>query len=82
MKSITIHQLHAATRKWMRQAASLGGLEITDHGTKVARLLPVPQTSHTTPYFARRKLLPAFRATQSAGGTDSTAGISAERDER
>jgi len=82
MKSITIRQLHAATHKWVRQAASFGGLEITDHGTIVARLLPVPPASHPTPYFARRILLPAFLATQLEGGTDSTTGISAERDER
>lgn len=82
MKSITIQQLHAATRKWVRQAASLGGLAITDRGTVLARLLPLPPAPATTPYFSRRKFLPAFKSTKLSGGTDSTAGISAERDER
>jgi len=47
----------------------------------VARLVPAA-VADVTPYFSRRKLLPLFRATQAAGRGDSTAGISAERDER
>jgi antitoxin (DNA-binding transcriptional repressor) of toxin-antitoxin stability system len=81
MKTITIRQLHDETGRWVRRAAALGGLQVTERGKPVARIVPAPATS-PVPYFARRKLLPAFQATQSEGRTDSTAGISAERDER
>ena len=81
MKSITIRQLHDETGRWVRRAAALGELHVTERGRPVAKLVPATATP-TTPYFSRRVLLPAFKATQSQGGTDSTAGISAERDER
>jgi len=81
MKTITIRQLHDETGRWVRRAASLGGLQVTERGKTVARIVPATATP-TTPYFSRRKLLPAFAATQSEGRSDSTAGISAERDER
>ena len=81
MKSITIRQLHDETGRWVRRAAAIGELHVTERGRPVAKLVPATATP-ATPYFARRKLLPAFLATQSEGRTDSTAGISAERDER
>ncbi len=81
MKTITIRQLHDETGRWVRKAAAVGGVQVTERGRPVARLVPAT-AAPLTPYFSRRKLLPAFRATQSAGRTDSTAGISAERDER
>ena len=81
MKSITIRQLHDETGRWVRRAAAIGELQVTERGRPVAKLVPATPTP-TTPYFARRILLPAFQATQSEGRTDSTAGISAERDER
>lgn len=81
MKSITIRQLHDETGRWVRRAAAIGELQVTERGRPVAKLVPAT-AAPTTPYFSRRKLLPAFLATQAEGGTDSTAGISAERDER
>ena len=81
MKSITIRQLHDETGRWVRRAAAIGELQVTERGRPVAKLVPATITP-ATPYFSRRTLLPAFVATQSAGRTDSTAGISAERDER
>lgn len=81
MKSITIRQLHEQTGRWVRRAAALGELHVTDRGRPVARLVPAA-VADVTPCFSRRKLLPALRATQAAGRGDSTAGISAERDER
>jgi hypothetical protein len=61
--------------------AALGELHVTDGGRPVARLVPAT-VAVAMPYLSRRKLLPAFRATQAAGRGDSTAGISAKRDER
>jgi len=82
MKSITIRQLQSATRKWVRQVALQGGLEITDRGTVLARLLPLPPAPAASPYFSRRTLLPQFKATMCEGCVDSTVGISADRDAR
>ena len=81
MKSITIRQLHDEPGRGVRRAAALGGLHVTERGKTVARIVPATATP-TTPYFSRRILLPAFQATKFAGGSDSTSGISAERDER
>ena len=81
MKSITIRQLHDETGHWVRRAATLGGLQIIERGKIVARLVPITKLP-ATPYFSRRKLLPAFRAAKLSGGVDATAGISSERDTR
>ena len=81
MKSITIRQLHDETGRWVRRAAALGELHVTERGKPVAKLVPATAT-HDTPYFSRRKLRPAFKAAKLSGGADSTAGISLERDER
>lgn len=81
MKTITIRQLHDETGKWVRRAAALGELQVTERGRPVAKLVPATPVP-TIPYFARRKLLPAFKAARLSGGSDSTAGISQERDER
>ena len=81
MKSITIRQLHDETGRWVRRAAALGELHVTERGRPVARLVPATPAP-TMPYFARRKLLPAFKAARLSGGADSTVGISKERDER
>jgi antitoxin (DNA-binding transcriptional repressor) of toxin-antitoxin stability system len=81
MKTITIRQLHDETGRWVRRAAELGELTVTERGRSVARLVPAT-TVPARPYFARRKLLPAFRAARLTGGTDATAVVSQERDER
>lgn len=81
MKAITIRQLHDETGRWVRRAAVLGELSVTERGRIVAKIVPATDTP-LQPYFARRKLLPAFRAAKLAGGIDSTVGISQERDER
>ena len=81
MKTITIRQLHDETGRWVRRAVALGELHVTERGRPVAKLVPAT-AAPTTPYFSRRKLLPTFRTAKLAGGTDSTSGISAERDER
>ncbi|HEY3755861.1 MAG TPA: hypothetical protein VGL42_06905 [Opitutaceae bacterium] len=81
MKTITIRELHAATGAWVRRSAALGEIRVSERGKVIARLLPMTSVSDR-PYFARRKVNPAFRAIQGAlkGGRDSTSGISEERD--
>jgi len=50
MTSITIRQLHEQTGRWVRQAAALGELHVTDRGRPVARLVPAT-VAVATPYF-------------------------------
>jgi antitoxin (DNA-binding transcriptional repressor) of toxin-antitoxin stability system len=83
MKSISIRELHEKTGAWVRQSAQYGEIEVTDHGKTVARILPQVHEPEV-PYFARRKLTPAFRKLMQSGklqgGPDSTAIISDDRD--
>jgi antitoxin (DNA-binding transcriptional repressor) of toxin-antitoxin stability system len=83
MKTISIRELHEKTGSWVRQSAHYGEIEVTDHGKTVARLLPQVREPEV-PYFARRKLSPAFRKLMERGklrgGTDSTLMISEDRE--
>jgi len=81
MKAITVRQLHDETGHWIRKAAALGELHVTARGKVVAKLVPA-SAPPLVPFFARRKLLPAFAAAKLSGGQDATSGISIERDER
>jgi prevent-host-death family protein len=83
MKRITIRELHQKTGEYIRQAAQVGEIYVTDRGRTIARIVPEHDQT-TTPYFARRKLIPAFRKLMKEGklrgGTDSTRIISEDRD--
>jgi antitoxin (DNA-binding transcriptional repressor) of toxin-antitoxin stability system len=81
MKTITIRELHHRTGQWLRKAAEVGEIHVTEHGKTIARILP-QATVPEVPYFARRKLNPQFRRImhQLRGGTDSTQIISEDRD--
>jgi len=83
MKTITIRELHEKTGEWVRLAARYGELGVSDRGRTVAKI--VPQTHEPeVPYFARRKVTPAFerlmRSGKLRGGPDSTTAISEDRD--
>lgn len=83
MKAISIRELHEKTGAWVRKAAYYGEIDVTDHGKIVARI--VPQVAEPeAPYFARRRLTPAFRRLMGSGklrgGTDSTVIIAEDRD--
>jgi antitoxin (DNA-binding transcriptional repressor) of toxin-antitoxin stability system len=84
MKTISIRQLHEKTGQWVRLARRHGEIVVTDRGQAVARITPETALLER-PYFARRVLLPAFRKLAVTGklsrGSDSTAGISADRNE-
>ncbi len=85
MKSISIRELHEKTGEWIRSAQRHGEILVTDRGRTVASITP-----HTgqrgKPYFSHRRILPAFRRLMDRGalrgGTDSTRGISSDRDRR
>jgi antitoxin (DNA-binding transcriptional repressor) of toxin-antitoxin stability system len=81
MKTITIRELHHNTGQWVREAARFGEIHVTERGKTIARILPQAPTPEI-PYFARRKLNPAFRRIMHrlSGGTDSTRIISEDRD--
>jgi prevent-host-death family protein len=81
MKKVSIRELHEHTGKYVRKVAEVGEIYVTDHGKTIAKLVPQPQESEV-PYFARRKLSPAFKAIMHKlkGGTDSTIIISEDRD--
>ena len=83
MKSVSIRELHEKTGEWVRKVEQFGEIHVTDHGKTVAKIVPQAAESGV-PYFARRKLTPAFRKLMERGklrgGTDSTQIISEERD--
>lgn len=81
MRTITIRQLHDATGKWVRRAATLGELKVTERGQVVAKLVPAAALP-ARPYFGQRKFLPAYRRARPhlKGGADSTGGISEDRE--
>ncbi len=83
MKTISIRELHSKTGEYVRKAARLGEIYITDHGRTIARIVPEAEKPEV-PYFARRKLSPGFKAIMHKlkGGTDSTILISEDREDR
>ncbi len=87
MKTISIRELHARTGKWVRQASERGQILVTDNGRTVVRMIP-EQAPSKVPYFARRRFInPKIRrwiesGQAGRGGTDVTAGISADREDR
>lgn len=83
MKTIAIRELHQKTGKYVREAARVGEIYITDRGKTVAKIVPHEEPEQT-PYFSHRKLTPAFRRLMKSGklrgGTDSTQIVSEDRD--
>ena len=60
MKTISIRQLHHETGRWVRKAAALGEIHVSERGKTIAKI--VPQTAPPeVPYFARRKMSRRFR---------------------
>ena len=80
MKTISIRELHEKTGKYIRKVAEAGEIYITDHGKTVAKLVP-PHPEHEVPYFARRKLSPAFRKLLESGKLRGGTGIGSSRRE-
>jgi antitoxin (DNA-binding transcriptional repressor) of toxin-antitoxin stability system len=81
MTSITIRQLHDQTGMWLRKAAELGGITVTDRGKPVARLVQAGPPSSGNK-FRERRLLPAYKKYMDLpiGGRDVTEIISEDRD--
>jgi prevent-host-death family protein len=85
MRTVTIRELHARTGELVREAARQGEIRVTDRGRTVAKIVPQREPSDV-PYFARRKMSPAFKRLDESGktglGTDSTVSISEDREDR
>ena len=81
MKTVSLRELHEKTGHVVRNVAEVGAIYITDRGKTVAKIVP-EEPEPEVPYFARRKLTPAFRKIMEKlqGGTDSTQIISEDRD--
>jgi prevent-host-death family protein len=81
MKTISIRELHEKTGQYIRKAAETGGIYVTERGKIVAKIVP-QEEQPSTPYFARRKLTPAFekllKTGKLRGGVDSTETVSRE----
>jgi antitoxin (DNA-binding transcriptional repressor) of toxin-antitoxin stability system len=83
MKTISLRELHESTGAWVREAARVGALVITDRGKPVARLEAVTADLQINP-FLTRKLRPGYAKLRGklGGGSESTRIVSDDRDER
>jgi antitoxin (DNA-binding transcriptional repressor) of toxin-antitoxin stability system len=83
MNKISIRELPERTGEHVRRAAEVGEIYVTDRGRTIAKIVPETEPAEA-PYFARRKLTPAFRKLMKSGrlrgGTDSTRIVSEDRD--
>ena len=83
MKTISIRELHEKTGEYVRGVAKTGEIYVTHRGKTVAKIVP-QQEPPEVPYFARRKLTPAFRTLMKSGklrgGADSTRIVAEDRD--
>jgi antitoxin (DNA-binding transcriptional repressor) of toxin-antitoxin stability system len=83
MKTISLRELRESTGTWVREAARVGALVITDRGKPVARLEAIAVDLQINPFLAR-KLRPGYAKLRGklGGGTESTRIVSEERDAR
>jgi len=81
MKTISIRELHAATGKWVREAARFEELVITERGRPIATIVPYTEPVRSNP-FTERKLRPGYARLlgRLRGGTDSAVIVSQDRD--
>ncbi|MBA3963920.1 MAG: type II toxin-antitoxin system prevent-host-death family antitoxin [Chthoniobacterales bacterium] len=82
MKTISIRQLHEKTGEWVRQAEAHEQIIITERGRPIAALAPYTAPARGN-RFRERRLLPAYQKLRGklSGGTDSSAILSADRDQ-
>ena len=82
MKTISIRELHQRTEAWVRKAAELGSITVTERGRPVARLEAVEE--HGRNRFLSRKLRPGYKRLMGTltGGTGIVTMVSEDRGER
>lgn len=83
MKTISIRELHERTGAWVRKAAALGSITVTERGRPVVRLEAVESRGRRNP-FLTRKLRPGYKRLMGTltGGTDSTVIVAEQREGR
>ena len=83
MKTISLRELHQRTGAWVRKAAQLGAITITERGRPIARIESVGSLDAGNP-FVTRTLRPGYaRLMGKLGkGTDSSRMVSDDRDRR
>jgi antitoxin (DNA-binding transcriptional repressor) of toxin-antitoxin stability system len=83
MKTISLKELHAETGAWVRKAARLGAITITDRGRVIARITSVAHEARANP-FLTRKVRPSYARLKGklGAGTDSTVIVSDDRGDR
>ena len=81
MRKISIRELHDATGKWVREAARVDELVVTERGRPIATNIPYREPARGNP-FRSRKLRPGYAALlgRLKGGTDSAVIVSEDRD--
>lgn len=81
MKTISIGELHEKTAEWVRQAAKVGEILVTDSGKTVAKIVPLNESTEMSS-FKDWQPSPEYAAImrRPVGGTDSTQIISEDRD--
>jgi prevent-host-death family protein len=81
MRKISIRELHDATGKWVREAARVDELVVTERGRPIATIIPYREPAPGNPFKAR-KLRPGYAALlgRLRGGTDSAKIVSEDRD--
>lgn len=80
MKTISIRELHERTGAWVRKAAELGSITVTERGRSIVRLEAVEGRGRENPFLAR-KLRPGYKRLMGklTGGTDSVTIVSEGR---
>ena len=83
MKTISIRELHERTGVWVRKAAELGSITVTERGRPIARLEAVVGSRRPNP-FAARKLRPGYRRLMGklTKGPDTVIVVSEDRSDR
>ena len=83
MKTISIRELHSRTGAWVKRAADLGSIVVTERGRPVARIEAIAERGREN-RFLTRKLRPGYKRLRGklTGGTDSVTIVSEGRDGR
>jgi prevent-host-death family protein len=81
MKTISIRELHARTGAWVRKAAQIGAITVTERGRPVVRLEAISEVKPVNP-FRERRLRPGYARLRGklGGGTNSTKIVSEHRE--
>ena len=81
MRRISIRELHDETGKWVREAARVDELVVTERGRPIATIVPYREPPKGNP-FRERKLRSGYAALlgRLRGGTDSARIVSEDRD--